>query len=766
MDLKSHSEKAPTWSLTENLQFLLKKGLLVPLTHIVTIPATMSCVSERELSEYLESRLKQIVDPQRTYAVFSADPQEEDELICETFQLKSADNIADMKKRIAAIIKKEGFRTELVQDSTSSQSKEKTIIVMQVPRRQFGGLVFTKNPLNGLDETIVELVAKQQSAQELGYQQLVFQNGKAISRSESNARPHMKWLEEVISQATKIENAYGKPLCLEWVYDGQKIFWFQFKPLQNLEKLRIFSNKIAKEMLPGTIKPLVWSVNTSINSASWKRFIDRLIGKNSFDLREMTKQFYYRAYFNTGLFGDFFALFGMPRETLEIMMLGEAHSGKVNMPKINMNSRVARFIPRIIFLLIKNINLSKKTSEFIQNQKRQIESYDRDITKMDERETLSAIEDLFELNERCAYQVIVVRMIRSFHHTLIRAMLKRKGCDSKIEFSTDDLSDVDAKQSLAALKKKYDNLPQKTRDDLDAGYVPSFSKDYRSFLEDYRAFLGRFGHLSDSTADMSAPQWRENPALIMSLVKDAQRIPRKTTRATNELPGGVYGLILRRFLKNFVDFEKHSSRLGFLYTYGYSQFRPYFLHLGDLFIAKGFIEKSTDIFYLSMEEVVKTIESGKPEFQYSKAIAERKQEIEECKDVVLPEIIFGDDSPPIVRQGEASEHLEGLPSSTGYYEGPAKIVRGLTDLSKIALGDVLVIPYSDISWTPLFSKAGAVISESGGILSHCSIVAREYGIPAVVGVKGATSIPDNTTVLVDGYTGRILIRKFPKSSSS
>jgi pyruvate,water dikinase len=56
-----------------------------------------------------------------------------------------------------------------------------------------------------------------------------------------------------------------------------------------------------------------------------------------------------------------------------------------------------------------------------------------------------------------------------------------------------------------------------------------------------------------------------------------------------------------------------------------------------------------------------------------------------------------------------------------------------------------------------------VISESGGILSHCSIVAREYGIPAVVGVKGATSIPDNTTVLVDGYTGRILIRKFPKS---
>jgi pyruvate,water dikinase len=60
---------------------------------------------------------------------------------------------------------------------------------------------------------------------------------------------------------------------------------------------------------------------------------------------------------------------------------------------------------------------------------------------------------------------------------------------------------------------------------------------------------------------------------------------------------------------------------------------------------------------------------------------------------------------------------------------------GPSDISKLAQGDVLIIPYSDVSWTPLFAKAGAVISESGGILSHCSIIAREYGIPAVVAVE-------------------------------
>ena len=182
-----------------------------------------------------------------------------------------------------------------------------------------------------------------------------------------------------------------------------------------------------------------------------------------------------------------------------------------------------------------------------------------------------------------------------------------------------------------------------------------------------------------------------------------------------------------------------------------------FLHIGDLFVAKGFIKNNTDIFYLTLEEIRKTIERGTFETQYSRAIDERKKEIEVSKDIILPEIIFGDDPPPIVRKDAVSKRLNGLPSSKGYYEGPVKIVRGLSDIGKLVQGDVLVIPYSDVSWTPLFAKAGAVISESGGILSHCSIIAREYGIPAVVAVEGATRINDNTRVIIDGYTGLIQI---------
>jgi len=74
-------------------------------------------------------------------------------------------------------------------------------------------------------------------------------------------------------------------------------------------------------------------------------------------------------------------------------------------------------------------------------------------------------------------------------------------------------------------------------------------------------------------------------------------------------------------------------------------------------------------------------------------------------------------------------------------------------------GDVLVIPFSDVGWTPLFAKAGAVVAESGGILSHSSIVAREYGIPAVVSVPNACQLQDGTLVTVDGFQGVVSIQE-------
>jgi phosphoenolpyruvate synthase/pyruvate phosphate dikinase len=122
----------------------------------------------------------------------------------------------------------------------------------------------------------------------------------------------------------------------------------------------------------------------------------------------------------------------------------------------------------------------------------------------------------------------------------------------------------------------------------------------------------------------------------------------------------------------------------------------------------------------------------------------------------LPTVIYGNEPPPIIRA--SSEQLKGTPTSPGYYSGCVRVIRGIQDFHKLQPGDILVIPFSDVGWTPLFARAGAVIAESGGILSHSSIIAREYRIPAVLSVSGVMQrLQDGQMVTVDGYKGEILL---------
>src|SRR5699024_2393134 len=98
--------------------------------------------------------------------------------------------------------------------------------------------------------------------------------------------------------------------------------------------------------------------------------------------------------------------------------------------------------------------------------------------------------------------------------------------------------------------------------------------------------------------------------------------------------------------------------------------------------------------------------------------------------------------------------LVGAPASSGTAAGPVRVIRGASEFGQLQSGDVLVCPYTNPSWTPLFQRAAAVVVDSGGPASHAAIVAREYGIPAVMGTRTGTSVlADGGRVLVDGSAG-------------
>jgi pyruvate,water dikinase len=100
--------------------------------------------------------------------------------------------------------------------------------------------------------------------------------------------------------------------------------------------------------------------------------------------------------------------------------------------------------------------------------------------------------------------------------------------------------------------------------------------------------------------------------------------------------------------------------------------------------------------------------------------------------------------------------VAGTPAGGGTATGPVRIIRDTSDFARLRGGDILVCPYTNPAWTPLLQRAAAVVVDTGGLGSHAAIVAREYGIPAVMGTaSGTTELSDGLLVTVDGDTGRV-----------
>ena len=230
--------------------------------------------------------------------------------------------------------------------------------------------------------------------------------------------------------------------------------------------------------------------------------------------------------------------------------------------------------------------------------------------------------------------------------------------------------------------------------------------------------------------------------------------------AFGELPlSSIARLFLTPLYKRTRAFRLYREAVGSLYTYGYGLFRSYFLSLGEHFVRRAFLIEREDIFYLYFDEIKEIVRAGVMHQTYADRITQRKAEIKEYENITLPDTIYGDEQPPVTTSQEG--RMKGIPTSKGMFKGRVRVIRGVNDFQRLRDGDVLVIPYSDVGWTPLFTKAGAIIAEAGGFLSHSSIIAREYEIPAVVSVQGACQLKDGTLVTVDGYQGEITIHHIP-----
>jgi rifampicin phosphotransferase len=302
-----------------------------------------------------------------------------------------------------------------------------------------------------------------------------------------------------------------------------------------------------------------------------------------------------------------------------------------------------------------------------------------------------------------------------------------------------------------------------------------------SFLAAFKRFLDEYGHRGRYESDWALPRLHENPAPALFAIREqlkggaqdmqavAERQEADAARARREFEARLawwqrftvlptVRLMLRRLKRQYVWREKVRSNLTRILRHC----RDYHLVLATRFVDRGWLSQRDDYFLLLIEEVGAAItDSTKgPGLQ---AIVERRaaQRAAEAE-LHLPLHAYQSELPRLIRQRASAPSnngsLTGLCVSPGAVEAEVVVMRDPGEFKAMKRGAILVTRATDPSWTPLFTLATGVIVEVGGMLSHASTIAREYGLPALANVKHATDIlKTGDRVRLDASSGRVTL---------
>ena len=343
----------------------------------------------------------------------------------------------------------------------------------------------------------------------------------------------------------------------------------------------------------------------------------------------------------------------------------------------------------------------------------------------------------------------------------------------------DDLFDVElASESLAAMAAATPAVAARLRAgdpvsrsdllDVDGGPV---------FVARLDAFLAEHGHLGQPCDDFAFPSWVEEPSLYLTEL--AKRIDRPATPAEERrtrLRGEADALAARTRdrLADRPDDLARFERLLMLardigpLTEGHnywidrmaqSRLRQLSMRIGRRLAEEGSIERDMDVLFLDRADVAAVLVSPR---DLREVVAERRERHARQQEIRPPTFVGkAPTAAPVADRfagarpvAETPDELRGTGASPGVARGTARVALGSEDFGRIQPGDIIVCPSSNPSWVPVFAIAGGLVTNTGGVISHAAVVAREFGLPAVVGVANATMhIADGRLIEIDGGRG-------------
>jgi pyruvate,water dikinase len=297
--------------------------------------------------------------------------------------------------------------------------------------------------------------------------------------------------------------------------------------------------------------------------------------------------------------------------------------------------------------------------------------------------------------------------------------------------------------------------------------------DHSPFKQAFRCYLDQYGYRATYEVDFSKPRWSEDPSYL--LINIAKSIDTADSAGHKHRQQQAYESAEKQ-LKQKVGYVKRKWVVGLIkqaikgaetrekakaYTVKLAQLsRLIFLEAGRRLWQKGLVNDIEDVFYCARAEVYAVLIGYWEGGVLPLIVVERKQSMEALSAENAPDVIVNGEN--VFAQAPSSKggnQYRGIGVSAGVVEGRAEIIYNPEQGERLTPGDIMVAPSTDPAWTPLFIHAGGIVLETGGYTSHGSIVAREYGIPAVVNVPGVLQLIKNgQSVVVNANNGTITLK--------
>ncbi|UCC21689.1 MAG: hypothetical protein JSW23_07715 [Planctomycetota bacterium] len=601
--------------------------------------------------------------------------------------------------------------------------------------------------------------------------------------------------------AQKAERKFGSPQDIEWAVSGNRLFFLQSRPVtsrppqKSWQDRQVWTNAAVRDVAPDVVTPTFWSLMEQCIDPLFGPLF-RVVGADIGD-NPLAGLVAGRVYFNINTIMAIVRNLPASAHTAIACSAGGQHIqqfdlGQLDIPPEDLPEFKHCLIKALLRLPISICQIYRhrtaKSFAFLQilahtNKTNRM----RDLTKTSSTELVNLLLGTIEksFNEVNLLYVFVPLSWLPLVYGFCRRWLGDENgrLANSLLAGAADMQDVQAGIALWELAQKAAADPALRQTVLSADnwqkLQPSLtaSPSARDFLKAWDEFMTLHGHHCRGEILLFVPRWYETPDYILSIVKtyieaadkhnplsDLNKRINQREQLLDDTLKKLRNPLKRILLKRAV--LKARKALAFRENVKsevvrlLSRSREALLELGRRLTADQIFESPDDIFFVTFQELPAVVDNT-ADFDIRQTIRDRRLEYEKNKSLSPPPVVVGRFDPDKYTPPEIDTDaavLHGIATSPGAVTGPARVILRSDDRQHVLPGEILVAPFTDPGWTPYFVTAAGVVMDQGGLLSHGSIIAREFGIPAVVNVGPATKIiKTGQKIHLDANNGHVTI---------